>query len=46
MQVNIGAVYLAKADYDKALATLQEALPVLEATLGREHPLVADTKVL
>ena len=43
MQVNIGAVYHAKADYDKALATWQEALPVLEATLGPEHLDVAKT---
>ena len=46
MQVNIGAVYHAKADYDEALATWQEALPVLEAKLGPEHPDVATTKVL
>ena len=43
-KVNMGIVYQNMGEYGKALDTYNEALPVLEATLGRNHLLVADTK--
>ena len=43
VKVNIGLVYSSMGEYEKALGTYNEALPVLEATLGCNHPLVADT---
>ena len=43
-KMNLGIVYQQMGEYEKALKILKEALSVLEATLGRNHPLVAENK--
>ena len=42
-KVNMGIVYKNMFEYEKALNIYNAALPVLKATLGRNHPSVADT---
>ncbi len=43
-KVNIATVLQQQGELQQALDKYHEALPVLETTLGRNHPFVADTK--
>ena len=44
-KINIANALQQQGHLQPALEKCQEALPVLEATLGHEHPIVAETKV-
>ena len=43
-KMNLGTVYDGMGECEKALSMYNEALPILEAKLGHDHPLVTATQ--